>query len=96
MIGAAGCSDESDTVSCRVEVRGAQTTVSLDTKVGASSVANVASYSVTFSVVAGQKLEAEVRDATSSLMKVTTGDVAGRASGSTRTPDGQLQFTCAP
>ncbi|MEY2416732.1 MAG: hypothetical protein QOH53_2066 [Ilumatobacteraceae bacterium] len=70
--------------------------MSLDTKVGASSVAKVASYGVTFSVVAGQKLEAEVRDATSSLMKVTTGDVAGKASGSMATADGPLQFTCAP
>jgi len=95
-IGAAGCSDETGTVSCDVEVNGVQTAVSLDAKVGASSVATIASYSVTFTVVAGQKLEAEVRNATSSLMKVTTGDVAGKASGSTPTPDGQLQFTCAP
>ena len=96
VLGAAACSDEPDTVSCRVEVGGAQTTVSLDSKAGASSVAKVASYSVTFSVVDGRKLEAEVRDATSSLMKVTTGDVAGKASGSMATPDGQLQFTCNP
>ena len=96
VLGAAGCSNENDAVSCDVTVGEARTIVSLDTKVGSSSVAKVGGYSVTFSVVVGQKLEAEVRDAKSTLMKDTAGDVAGRAGGSAGTPDGQLEFTCAP
>ncbi len=58
--------------------------------------ATVGNYSVTFSVVDGLRLEAEVRDADSTLIKVTTGDAAGTATGSTGTPDGQLEFSCAP
>ena len=95
-LGATGCGDENVTVSCTVKVGALQTSVSLESKLGSSSLATVGSYSVTFSVVAGHKLEAEVRHADSTLMKVTAGDVAGRASGSTGTPDGQLDFSCAP
>lgn len=96
MFAVAACSDESDTVTCVVNVGGAQTTVPLIVKVGASAVATVGDYSVAFSVGDGRRLEAEVRDADSTLMKMTTGDAAGTASGSTGTPDGQLEFSCAP
>jgi hypothetical protein len=93
---ATGCSDENGKLTCVVTVGGAQATVSLDTKVGASSVATVGSYSVTFSVLDGSKFEAEVRDADSTLMTMTAGGVSGRAGGSAGTPDGPLEFSCAP
>lgn len=95
--GATACSgSSSEKVSCVVTVGGAHTTVSLDTKVGASSVAMVGSYSVTFSIVDGQKFEAHVRDADSTLMTMTADGASGRAGGSAGTPDGQLGFSCAP
>jgi hypothetical protein len=95
VVGATGCSSgDNDKVSCVVKVGEAQTAVSLDTKVGASSVATVGSYSVTFFVVDGLQFEAEVRDGDLTVMKMTGGAVAG-AAGSAPTPDGQLDFSCA-
>jgi hypothetical protein len=96
VVGATACSSgESDKVSCVVKVGGAQTTVSLDTKVGASAVAIVGNYRVTFSILDGPTFEAEVRDADSTLMTMTAGGASG-GGGSAGTPDGQLDFSCAP
>jgi hypothetical protein len=96
LIGAAACSDDIETVTCVVKLGAEQSSVPLETNVGASTVATVGSYSVTFSILEGRKLQAEARDAESTLMTVTAGDVSGEASGSTGTADGQLEFSCAP
>ena len=92
LIGA--CGGESERVSCVVTVGGKQTTVSLEVKVGSSSIATLGSYSVTFSILDHSQLQAEVRDAHSTLMtSKATGAVGG---GSAGTPDGLLEYSCAP
>lgn len=87
---------QSCTRACVVKLGAEQESVSLETKVGASIVATVGAYSVTFSILDGRKLEAEARDTNSTLVTVTTGSGPREASGSTGTPDGQLEFSCAP
>lgn len=95
LVGVVAC-DDTERVTCVVKLGTAQTSVPLDTKVGASSVATVGSYTVAFSILDGRKLKAEVRDTKSTLMTVTAGALSQEESGSTPTPDGQLQFSCAP
>jgi hypothetical protein len=97
MFGAAACVGESNPVSsCVVKLGDAQTVVSIDTKVGASAVATIGGYSVTFTISDGRQFEAAMRDADSTLTKVTMNGWPGRAGGSTGTPDGELEFLCAP
>jgi hypothetical protein len=55
--------------------------VRLDSNVGASSVATVGDYSVTFSVLNHRELEAEARHADSTLVTVKGGDVSGGIGG---------------
>jgi hypothetical protein len=94
---AAACAGESNPVSsCVVKLGDARTVVSIGTKVGASSVATIGTYSVTFTINDGRQFEAAMRDEDSTLAKVTTGGWPGKASGSTGTPDGELEFSCTP
>jgi hypothetical protein len=95
LIGAAACGDDVDTTTCVVQLGAARSSVTFETKVGSSAVATVGRYGVIFSILDGVKLQAEVRDADSTLMTTTTGG-SGRAGGSTGTADGQLEFSCAP
>ena len=78
VLGTAACGDDSDTITCVVNLGTAQTSVPIDTKVGASSVVTVGSYSVMFSILDGGKLEAKASDEDSTLMTATTGDGAAR------------------
>jgi hypothetical protein len=81
-------------VSCVVKLGTEQTSVSLDAKVGDSVTATVGRYSVAFSFLDGLRLEAQVTDRDSTLMTATaTGTTASGAAG---TPDGQLEYSCAP
>ena len=81
-------------VSCVVKLGSAQTSVSLDAKVGDSVTATVGLYSVAFSFLDGLQLEAQVTDPDSTLMTAkASGTTAAGAAG---TPDGQLEYSCAP
>ena len=88
------CSSDTERVSCVVKLGGAQASVSLDAKVGDSVTATVGRYSVTFSILDGLQLEAEVTDPDSTLQTTTAGGTT--AGGGEGTPDGQLDYSCAP
>jgi hypothetical protein len=86
------CGDDGEQVTCTVTVGEAATTVTFDDQVGASAVATLGSYAVTFTVLDRHGLEAEVRDSDSVLMTGTSNGVI--AGGSSGTPDGQLEYSC--
>ncbi len=92
----AACGAESHTLSCVVKVGGAQTTVSLNTKVGSSVMATVPSYTVTFSILDGPRLTANVQDAHFKTLMRTTSGADGGGGGSVTTPDGLLEYSCTP